>query len=58
MRTPYQTIVNEYAVEAADRGESYDDAKARIESSDAIFRSYCEAAEMTSEEIEAALATK
>jgi len=56
--TPYQTIVHEYAIEAADHGESYDSAKARIESSDKMFHEYCEGAEMSEAEIEAALATK
>jgi hypothetical protein len=56
MNTTYTAIVHEYAVEAADRGDSYDAAKSRIGNDESVFRSYCEEAEMTEEEISRALA--
>lgn len=67
MKTPYQTIVHEYAVECSDRERTedpasgpaaYTAAKTRMESDDSLFRDYCDGAEMTPNEIAAALATK
>lgn len=58
----YEIIVHEYAVECADHdrenNDAYKDATDRMTSDDALFREYCEDAEMTETEINEALSLK